>query len=76
MDAVLEDKAEVYSHLLIDHRGTEKLVREDRILARKVVRMKELLHSFASEFNEDFWSKRDAASISYAKSIVRRRHSR
>jgi len=73
MDAVIEDKAEVYSYLLIDHRGTEKLVREDRILARKVVRMKELLHSFSSEFNEDFWSKRDAASISYAKSIVKKR---
>ncbi|MDX1986420.1 MAG: hypothetical protein SFV17_07005 [Candidatus Obscuribacter sp.] len=73
MDAVIEDKAEVYSYLLIDHRGTEKLAREDRILARKVVRMKELLHSFSREFDGDFWRKRDAASISFARPIVKKR---
>lgn len=73
MDAVIEDKAEVYSYLLIDHKGTEKLAREDRILARKVVRMKELLHTFSREFDDDFWSKRDAASISYARRIVKKR---
>jgi hypothetical protein len=37
--------------------------KEDEVLARKVVRMKELLHHFCPRFNDEFWqeaSKRSA----------------
>ncbi len=57
MTAIYEDKAEVYAHLMINYQEVEDRAGEDEVLARKVVRMKELLHRFSPAFNEDFWSE-------------------
>ena len=75
MDAVWEDKAEVFTHLIVDYKGTERLALTDRILRAKVQRMKELLRSFSREFNDDFWRSRARDSRHFARKIARsRRH--
>jgi len=62
MQAVHEDKAEVFSHMIVDYKGIEALAKKDPILERKMHRMKELMNSVSSEFDEEFWKERDKAS--------------
>lgn len=57
MTAIYEDKAEVYAHLIINYQDVEDRARQDEVLARKVLRMKELLYRFSPAFNDDFWSE-------------------
>ncbi len=76
MDAVWEDKAEVFTHLIVDYKGTERLALTDKILRTKVLRMKELLRSFSREFNDDFWHNRARESRDFARKIGRPRRRR
>lgn len=76
MDAAWEDKAEVFTHLIVDYKGTERLALTDRILRAKVLRMKELLRSFSREFNDDFWRNRASDSRKFARKIGRPRQRR
>ncbi|HEY9867831.1 MAG TPA: putative zinc-binding metallopeptidase [Candidatus Obscuribacterales bacterium] len=64
MTAVYEDKAEIYAHLMVNYAELEARAREDEVLARKVERMKELLHRFSEEFNESFWNRVAQRSLS------------
>lgn len=62
MQAVEEDKAETYAHMIIDYKGTEKLAQKDYVLKTKMRRMKELMKKFSSEFDDAFWQERAKAS--------------
>jgi hypothetical protein len=53
--AVEEDKAEVFAHLMTDSSHVEERARKDRVLLRKVERMKELMRSFCPDVGDDFW---------------------
>src|SRR5215471_3350046 len=57
MTAIYEDKAEVYAHLIINYGEVTKRAKEDEVLARKIARMKELLHQFCPKFNDEFWQE-------------------
>ncbi len=52
---VEEDKAEVYANLLVRPSVVYARVAKDRILARKVERMKHLLKKFCPDMNDAFW---------------------
>lgn len=58
MTAVHEDKAETFSHMIVDYQGTEKLAKTDAVLRRKIERMKVLMNKFSSEFDDSFWKER------------------
>ena len=62
MTAVHEDKAETFSHMIVDYKGIEKLGKTDAVLRRKIERMKVLMNKFSSEFDESFWKERAEAS--------------
>jgi len=59
--AVEEDKAEVFSHLIVEYNKVQLRCQKDPILKRKVERMKQLLQQFCPDFNNDFWQKRQNA---------------
>lgn len=63
MQAVEEDKAEVFSHMIVDYNGFEKATKGDVILRRKMDRMKELMKAFCDHFDETFWKERMKASV-------------
>lgn len=58
MTAVHEDKAETFSHMIVDYEGIEKLAKTDAVLRRKMERMKVLMNKFSSEFDDSFWKER------------------
>ncbi len=58
MQAVHEDKAELFSHLIVNYGKVDSRSRKDSVLKKKVERMKQLLYQFDSEFHEEFWRKR------------------
>ncbi len=60
--AVHEDKAEIYSRMIVDYKGIEKHSRHDSVLNAKMHRMKELMKAFSSEFDDQFWNARAKAS--------------
>ncbi|MCC7529163.1 MAG: hypothetical protein IT342_11600 [Candidatus Melainabacteria bacterium] len=62
MQAVHEDKAETFAHMIVDYKGIEKLAKKDFVLKSKIRRMKELMKTFSSEFDDDFWQARAKAS--------------
>lgn len=53
--ATWEDKAELYSHMIVEYSSVMKQCARDEVLALKVIRMKELLHNACSDFDEEFW---------------------
>ncbi len=61
--AVREDKAEVYAHLMVNHRGLDARARRDSVLKAKIERMKHLLQKFCPEYDEAFWHRRDVYSV-------------
>lgn len=62
MTAVEEDKAETFSHMIVDYKGIEKVAKTDAVLRRKMERMKVLMNKFSSEFDDSFWNERAKAS--------------
>jgi hypothetical protein len=58
MTAVHEDKADTFSHMIVDYKGIEKLAKTDAVLRRKMERMKVLMNKFSSEFDDSFWRER------------------
>lgn len=60
--AVHEDKAEIYSRMIVDYKGIEKHSRHDSVLNAKMHRMKELMKAFSSEFDDEFWKARAKVS--------------
>lgn len=59
MSGVEEDKAEIYSNLLVRPATVRARAQGDRFLARKVERMKELLRAFCPELDSAFWKSLD-----------------
>jgi len=62
MDAVREDKAELFSHMIVNYAKVEEFMAKDKHIKAKVARMKDLLRTFSSDFNEKFWTSRRDAS--------------
>jgi len=58
MSAVQEDKAEIFSHMIIQYEKLEQLSRTDVFLRKKIDRMKDLLRAFSPEFDQGFWEER------------------
>jgi hypothetical protein len=52
---VEEDKAEIYSNLIVRPKLVYARAEKDPILSKKVARMKELLKSFSPDIDETFW---------------------
>jgi hypothetical protein len=54
---VEEDKAELFANLIVDAAYVEERARTDRVLAAKVLAMKELAARFCPALDESFWAK-------------------
>jgi len=52
---VEEDKAEVFAHLFVSSDVVSRRAKGDKVLARKVERMKVLLESFCKKLDKRFW---------------------
>ena len=55
MTGVEEDKAEVFSNLLVDFAYVERRARKEKVLWAKAELMRALLAAFCPEVNDDFW---------------------
>ena len=55
-----EDKAEVFCHLMVSYKYVMKRAAKDKVLKRKVERMKELLLVYIPEMDETFWKEKVA----------------
>jgi hypothetical protein len=64
MTKVGEDKAELYTHMILHYKAVALKCEKDAILKRKFLRMKELLHRHCPEFDEAFWTAREKSSLS------------
>ena len=65
--SVIEDKAELYSYLVIDHTAVQTRCLKDQILARKVERLKQLLRNFSEHCDDSFWEKMQNRADQLAK---------
>lgn len=54
---VEEDKAEVFSNLIVRALHVERVVRTDPVIDAKVRHMKKLLQDFSSDLDEGFWKE-------------------
>jgi hypothetical protein len=63
MSGVEEEKAELFSFLILVPKFVGKRAASDRVLANKVARMKSLLVEFCPQLNESFWQKVEAADL-------------
>jgi hypothetical protein len=61
MSGVEEDKAELFSYLIVAPKFVENRAERDHILASKVDRLKSLLASFCPQLDDSFWQKLKAA---------------
>lgn len=55
--SAIEDKAELYSYMVMDYKHVQKRCLHDVVLARKVERMKSLLRNFSHHYDDLFWDK-------------------
>jgi hypothetical protein len=55
--SAVEDKAEVFSHMMASYREVMERAAGDRILHGKVERMKALLLHFCDELDDSFWQR-------------------
>jgi hypothetical protein len=60
MSGVEEDKAELFSFLVVAPKLVGKRAERDRVLANKVARMKDLLAEFCPQLDDAFWRKVEA----------------
>jgi len=63
MQAVHEDKAELFCNMIVNYSGVQAHAKYDPILRAKVKRIKDLTLKFSPEFNESFWKERELASV-------------
>lgn len=63
MESAREDKAELFSHMIVNMARVEHFSEKDKYLKAKVASMKKIMRSFSSEFNEQFWKTRRERSI-------------
>lgn len=63
MQSAREDQAELFSHMIVNMARVEQFAEKDKYLQAKVARMKQIMHSFSSEFNAQFWKARREKSI-------------
>ncbi len=59
MTHVLEDKAELYSYLIMDHKMVRVRAGKDPVVAKKVARMKEIARTFCPKMDDAFWKALD-----------------
>ncbi|MBI2900314.1 MAG: hypothetical protein HYY17_09020 [Planctomycetes bacterium] len=52
---VEEDKAEIFANLLVRPSVVAARAAKDKVISRKVERMKKLLHAYCAAFDETFW---------------------
>lgn len=64
-DAVFEDKAEIFSHMIVNYSDVEKQAKRDSIIKLKMERMKQLMKSFSEEFDDAFWDARAKQSANW-----------
>lgn len=57
MRSAIEDKAELYSYMVMASEQVNARCTSDPVLARKVERMKTLLLKFSPAYDESFWTK-------------------
>lgn len=62
MDAVREDKAELFSHMMVNCADVERFGEIDKHIKAKTSRMKHLLSGFSKQFDEVFWKQRVGSS--------------
>jgi hypothetical protein len=53
----VEDKAEVFSHMMTSYREVMQRCATDEVLDRKVHKMKELVYKFCKELDDSFWQR-------------------
>lgn len=63
METFREDKAELFSHMIVNLARVEEFAKKDKILKSKIQRLKWLLGKFSSDFNEQFWATRHQHSL-------------
>ncbi len=63
MESIREDKAELFSHMIVNMARVEQIARRDKSVAGKVERMKKLLLAFSPAFNDSFWATRHLRSV-------------
>jgi hypothetical protein len=62
--ALEEDKAELFSHMIVHYQAVLVKCAVDRVLRAKLFHMKEDLRQFSPAFNSAFWQKMDDRSVS------------
>lgn len=62
MSEVHEDKAELFSHLIVHYRSVMALAKKDVVLQNKCQYLKNLLQTFSPKFDEYFWNDRSRNS--------------
>jgi hypothetical protein len=55
--SVLEDKAELYSFMIVEYPTVHERCLTDQVLSRKVEHLKKSLRTFSPHFNDTFWDK-------------------
>ncbi len=63
MQSVREDKAELFSHMIVNLPRLEALAKNDQILAHKILRLKKILGKFSPDFDEQFWTTRQECAV-------------
>jgi hypothetical protein len=56
MTAVSEDKAEIYGHLAVRAEQLEERALTDKVIRRKIQRMKELVRAYCPKLDDEFWN--------------------
>jgi hypothetical protein len=64
MTAVHEDKAELYSHMVINYNDVRERIKGDPILKEKFLHIRAILKRFCKEYDNSFWEQRSQASTS------------
>ena len=59
MTAVQEDKAELYSHMIVHFKDLQVLAQYDHVLKKKMSRMERLLSNFSGKYDLSFWRQRN-----------------
>ena len=55
--SALEDKAELYSFMIVDYPTVQERCMTDQVLSRKVEHLKKTLQTFSPHYNETFWER-------------------
>lgn len=59
MTAIGEDKAEIFGHLAVRAAEMETRAGKDKVIRRKIDRMKELVRSYCPQLDDAFWDRLD-----------------